>query len=230
MRSTAATSSRASASRLTRWRCCRPATRCAWRRKTPARIMLIGGRAARRAALHLVELRVLEARDHQAAAAEWSAHQTPRIEGETDWVPCRAPPAVEGLTASSAGRARPARTNAVIQSTKTRSLRGGGEFAGRGRAWEVARLPCGEDRLELAGRGLLHHEGRHLRDAQFRRAPRRDARGFQLMATAWRASISMRLPWRSKTSGTTRPVRAETGRRSRGRFADRMDASAYRGV
>ena len=23
----------------------------------------------------------------RAAAAEWSAHQTPRIEGETDWVP-----------------------------------------------------------------------------------------------------------------------------------------------
>jgi len=55
--------------------------------ETPARIMLIGGEpldGPRFMWWNFVSSRRERITD---AASEWSAHQTPRIEGEKDWVP-----------------------------------------------------------------------------------------------------------------------------------------------
>jgi len=55
--------------------------------ETPARIMLIGGEPLDGPRFIWWNFVSSKRETIRAAAAEWSAHQTPRIEGETDWVP-----------------------------------------------------------------------------------------------------------------------------------------------
>ena len=60
--------------------------------ETPARVMLIGGApldGPRFMWWNFVSSRRERITD---AASEWSAHQTPRIEGEKDWVPLPSAP------------------------------------------------------------------------------------------------------------------------------------------
>src|SRR2546422_6819281 len=61
--------------------------------ETPARVMLIGG--APLDGPRFIWWNFVSSRRERIteAASEWSAHQTPRIEGEKDWMPLpRAPP------------------------------------------------------------------------------------------------------------------------------------------
>jgi redox-sensitive bicupin YhaK (pirin superfamily) len=55
--------------------------------ETPARVMLIGGEPLD--GPRFIWWNFVSSRREQitAAASEWSAHQTPRIEGETEWIP-----------------------------------------------------------------------------------------------------------------------------------------------
>ena len=55
--------------------------------ETPARLMLIGGEPLDGPRFIWWNFVSSKRETIRAAAAEWSAHQTPRIEGETDWVP-----------------------------------------------------------------------------------------------------------------------------------------------
>ena len=55
--------------------------------ETPARLMLIGGEPLDGPRFIWWNFVSSKRETIRVAAAEWSAHQTPRIEGETDWVP-----------------------------------------------------------------------------------------------------------------------------------------------
>ena len=55
--------------------------------ETPARVMLIGGEPLDGPRFIWWNFVSSKREMIRAAAAEWSAHQTPRIEGEKDWVP-----------------------------------------------------------------------------------------------------------------------------------------------
>jgi redox-sensitive bicupin YhaK (pirin superfamily) len=55
--------------------------------ETPARIMLIGGEPLDGPRFIWWNFVSSKRETIRAAAAQWSAHQTPRIEGETDAVP-----------------------------------------------------------------------------------------------------------------------------------------------
>ena len=55
--------------------------------ETPARVMLIGGEPLDGPRFIWWNFVSSKRETIRAAAAQWSAHQTPRIEGETDWVP-----------------------------------------------------------------------------------------------------------------------------------------------
>ena len=55
--------------------------------ETPARVMLIGGEPLDGPRFIWWNFVSSKRETIRVAAAEWSAHQTPRIEGETDWVP-----------------------------------------------------------------------------------------------------------------------------------------------
>jgi len=158
-------SSRQAHRALTRWRCCRPATPVARGGGNARAVMLIGGEPLERAAFILVELlRVSKRETFRAAAAEWSAHQTP-AHRRRDGLGCLAESScVEGLT----GRRRPSPALA-------KQCRDPVDEDAQLRA-EVA-IPvetCMGVAPAAMRRGpalssparLLHHEGRHLRDAR----------------------------------------------------------------
>ena len=72
--------------------------------ETPARVMLIGGGPLDGPRFIWWNFVSSQRETIMAAAAEWGAHQTPRIEGETDWVPL---PKDSFLRFNSAGRPLP---------------------------------------------------------------------------------------------------------------------------